>query len=148
LLACSKCKQEKPETDFSPNNFVKRGYSYKCKECCKLYARELRTEGRVQEGERRWQLRTRYGITLEEWEKMYDEQLGRCAICLIPLAECKIIATDHDHATGVVRGLLCNPCNLALGSLKDDPEIIRRMLHYVEQVRDPKSLTVESGGEM
>lgn len=111
-------------------------------------AKERRLSGVDKTADRRRQLQKLYGISLEDWETMYDEQMGRCATCLIPLAECKIIATDHDHETGIVRGLLCNPCNLALGALKDDPQTIRRMLHYVEQVRDRKSLTVGTGGEL
>jgi hypothetical protein len=39
---------------------------------------------------------------------------------------------DHDHETGKVRGMLCFPCNAALGQLQDDPTIIRRAAEYVE----------------
>ena len=67
-----------------------------------------------------------YGITLEEQEKMFDEQGGKCAN---PLCDTKFpslnerlkksiggcMQTDHDHDTGKVRGLLCNVCNMSLG---------------------------------
>jgi hypothetical protein len=42
---------------------------------------------------------------------------------------------DHDHATGVVRGMLCFPCNAAIGHLRDDPQVVRRAAAYLEKVR-------------
>ena len=145
---CSKCGVEKLLTDFSINRHMRSGRSSQCKVCCRDYARHLRATGRVQESDRRRSLKKLYGITLEEWEQMYDEQLGRCAVCFIPLAECKIIATDHDHKTGAVRGLLCSKCNLILGQWNDDPEIFRRAAQYLGQVGDHESLTIVVGGEL
>jgi hypothetical protein len=78
-------------------------------------------------------LKTRYGITAEDYDRMMDEQGGACAICK---AECRIglrLAVDHDHDTGKVRGLLCTHCNQAIGKLHDDPALIRKAADYLEK---------------
>lgn len=76
-----------------------------------------------------------YGLLPQQWDALYDQQLGRCAICLITLAEVKKICVDHDHVTGRVRGLLCHGCNVAIGHLQDDPDLLRRAAEYVERLR-------------
>lgn len=58
-------------------------------------------------------------MTPEQYDAMLSEQAGRCAICQDRPPRLYI---DHDHATGEVRGLLCNRCNVALGFLRDSPE--------------------------
>lgn len=73
------------------------------------------------------------GITLEEYEALLDQQEGRCGICRTDKAGAKKDwCIDHDHASGRVRGLLCHHCNVALGSVRDNPEILRRMIRYLE----------------
>lgn len=73
-----------------------------------------------------------YGITLDDYNKMFEEQEGRCKICKTHQSEMKkALHVDHNHQTGKVRGLLCHNCNLALGRLKEDPEIIAAALEYV-----------------
>lgn len=69
---------------------------------------------------RAWKLLNRYGITVEEYAEMLAGQGGHCAICpRTPEENGKLLSVDHDHETGEVRGLLCQPCNLALGHLED-----------------------------
>jgi hypothetical protein len=79
-----------------------------------------------------WRLKGRYGITLEEWQALYDEQGGRCAICDRHASELKrTLVVDHDHQTGKVRGLLCHDCNAALGLMGDDPDRLKRACKYL-----------------
>ena len=81
----------------------------------------------------------KYGITLEDYDRMYESQNGVCAICLKPETTkdrwrrggIKRLAVDHDHETGAVRGLLCDRCNKALGCFRDDPELVRAALDYL-----------------
>ena len=58
-------------------------------------------------------------------------QGGVCAIC----REAPAVHVDHDHATGEVRGMLCFPCNAAIGHLRDDPRVVRAAAAYLERAR-------------
>lgn len=79
-------------------------------------------------------LKSTYGISLEDFDRMFDEQNGRCAICPRELQRGgKMTHVDHCHKTGKVRGLLCHGCNTSLGKLNDDEEIILRMAEYVRK---------------
>lgn len=74
---------------------------------------------------------SRYRITAEEWQDMYDAQDGKCAICG-KRQTYRVLSTDHDHRSKEVRGLLCVRCNYALGRFYDDPMLIRSALEYLE----------------
>jgi Recombination endonuclease VII len=77
---------------------------------------------------RRAQLR-RYGISLAEYDALLEKQGGACAICRKrPKGR---LCVDHCHVTGMVRGLLCNECNGALGYLKDDQASLVAALAYL-----------------
>jgi hypothetical protein len=95
--------------------------------------------------ERRAKMKKKYGITPEEWDRLYDAQLGRCPICLISLAETKV-HIDHDHGTDAVRGLLCKHCNPGLGYFMDDPDALRRAADYLEATAS--ALSVGAGEEV
>jgi len=83
---------------------------------------------------RRNVLKYRYGIAVEEYERLLALQAGVCAICeLPPSGRFKYLAVDHDHLTGQVRGLLCNTCNSALGYMKDDPSLLQAAVKYLKQ---------------
>lgn len=75
-------------------------------------------------------LRVKYGITLEEYKEIFDKQKGVCALCLRE-EKGKMLAVDHCHITGKVRGLLCGNCNRALGLFQDNPDILERAKEYV-----------------
>lgn len=82
-------------------------------------------------------LKNAYGIDHNTYKKMEESQNSLCAICGTPgftMREhhWKKLVVDHDHKTGVVRGLLCHNCNRALGLLKDDPEVIKNAVKYLE----------------
>jgi len=77
---------------------------------------------------RKW----KYGISKEDWEVLYQRQQGLCAICDKAVDRNKM-CTDHCHTTGEVRGLLCDDCNIALGRLKDSPDILKRAIAYLER---------------
>lgn len=79
----------------------------------------------------RW-LWEKYGLTPEQYDALYDKQLGRCSICLVTFGE-KSPHVDHDHKTGEVRGLLCHGCNVALGHFREDPEVMMRAIAYLAE---------------
>lgn len=72
-----------------------------------------------------------YGITSKEYEAIYNHQGGVCFICRRARGMAKKLSVDHCHKTGLVRGLLCQPCNKMLGHLRDDPEAARRIAEYL-----------------
>jgi len=70
-----------------------------------------------------------YGLSDEDFGAMYRDQGGRCAIC----EDETRLNVDHDHETGKVRGLLCRRCNVALGFLRDDPELADLAAAYLRR---------------
>lgn len=72
---------------------------------------------RSREIERKGYYKRKFGITVEQYDEMLAAQNGACGICSKP-PEKKRLAIDHDHETGAIRGLLCVPCNAALGVLE------------------------------
>ena len=77
-------------------------------------------------------LRTKYGITLEDYNNMVTTQKRKCAICPAIIDEI-ILCVDHDHNTGKVRGLLCDKCNRGLGFFLDSPALLRKAAEYLDQ---------------
>ena len=98
----------------------------------------IKNKEAMKETNRVIQYRLKYGITVEEYEILYDKQNGVCAICgqvesrIIRGTLCKL-SVDHDHETGKVRGLLCQNCNNMLGHAKDNPEILQKAVKYLEE---------------
>jgi hypothetical protein len=78
-------------------------------------------------------LKSMYGILQEDYDALLASQNGHCAICGGDRFDKrrKALGVDHDHLTGVVRGLLCRSCNLAIGLLRDDPALLRAALDYL-----------------
>lgn len=75
-------------------------------------------------------LRHRYGIDIDAYESLLEQQGGVCAICDSPPGK-RPLDVDHDHDTGVVRGLLCPRCNTALGTA-EQPGWLDRTTRYLE----------------
>lgn len=75
------------------------------------------------------QRRHLYGLDEATFTTLLKAQDHRCAICLVSTPEC----VDHCHREGRVRGLLCRPCNAALGQFRDDPDLLRAALRYLER---------------
>jgi hypothetical protein len=76
----------------------------------------------------------RYKITMDGYNALLQSQNGRCAICG-DLPSVKGLVVDHDHITGRVRGLLCDPCNVGIGRLKDSAAIAEAAAAYLRGER-------------
>ena len=72
----------------------------------------------------------KFGVSVEEYERMLVEQGGGCKICGNTNSG-KRLAVDHDHQTGQVRGLLCSACNVGLGMFKDSTDLLRRAINHL-----------------
>ena len=78
-------------------------------------------------------IRNQYGITLDEYNTMLQEQDYKCAICgNEDEVEGRRLAIDHCHDTGHVRGLLCGKCNRGLGLFYDDEELLQNAIKYLK----------------
>lgn len=86
-----------------------------------------------------------YGLAEGEYERMYAEQGGTCAICKRARGIVKRLAVDHDHDTGLVRGLLCGPCNQLVGYFKNSPETFRRAADYLDRAAAKNEELKKSG---
>lgn len=122
---CTKCGVTKPVSDFHKNGTLRGVPKFKteCKECRKA----------APDATRPYHLKSRYGITISDYDRMEQEQNGLCLICHRPETQRKRLAVDHCHKTGKVRGLLCTTCNSAIGHLLDDPDVIDRAAAYVRR---------------
>ena len=77
----------------------------------------------------------RYGLTLEQFEKMLADQNGVCAICKTGTASLlgNVLSIDHDHTTGKTRGLVCGNCNTVLGHCNDSIVILESAIIYLRK---------------
>lgn len=84
---------------------------------------------------RRWHLKTKYGLTEEQFDAMLVEQGNSCAICRLeePGGRYKKWHIDHCHKTGKVRGLLCAGCNTMLGHAKDSVKTLGEAIGYLQR---------------
>lgn len=104
----------------------------------RAYARKRSKEWRTANPEKHLDitLRSKYGISLETYERLEVEQEGVCRICSKPETELtagkrKRLAVDHCHVTGKVRGLLCSKCNRGLGYFLEDEVLLLKAIAYL-----------------
>lgn len=98
----------------------------------------------------RYQLKVRFGLTVEEYKAMHAEQLGRCAICEVEIHLESVsgrarAGVDHDHGARKVRGLLCGACNMAIGQFRDDPRLLEKAARYLRLENDRPEIPVHVG---
>lgn len=131
MKKCFRCKLTK---DLS--NFYLNGKGTYCKPCHIMYMKKWKIENQDSKivADRRYRLYKRYGITPEQYETMFKNQHGACAICKGQNLDGTRLSTDHCHKTGKVRGLLCDPCNRALGFFKDDYRLLVKASEYLEGI--------------
>lgn len=89
--------------------------------------------------QKNWKLKWKFGIDLNEYNRILGEQNGVCAICgklnnrLRKNGKIFDLDVDHCHITGKVRGLLCNRCNKGMGDFNDNVELLKRAINYLEK---------------
>ena len=148
MKQCSKCLQKQPLENFLIDK--RRGHPYSlCKPCRREKARSWRAKrpdyeklvyARSKEKTRERHLLRKYGVSLEKYAEMLDQQNGACAICKVPETEQfkSVLHVDHCHSTGAVRGLLCRGCNHMLGAINDDVNLLHRAIDYLSSRKSPR----------
>lgn len=132
---CSKCGDEKFLVEFSVNSSTKDGFHSWCRICFRDIARILSRSDQKRKRNRDKLLLKRYGVSVEDYNRMLVVQDGKCAICRSESPGQKGVAffiVDHDHTTGKVRGLLCAYCNKGIGRFKDSPDLLRQAACYLD----------------
>ena len=126
---CSKCGIEKNEHDFDADKRSATGLRSQCRECAKVYNKYDPVR------KRSYLLMRKYGITVEFYDSMLSDQNNSCAICEKHISEFENqLCVDHDHelfGPESIRGILCKPCNSALGLMGDTLEDIQKALAYM-----------------
>jgi hypothetical protein len=120
--------QRKAETDkqYEERNPMRKSASRRLRQQIEPY--------RVAIEELEHNMRNRYDITLEEYGHMFNDQQGLCKICGHSHIEfARGLVIDHNHVTGYVRGLLCDPCNRAIGYLKENVNTLQSAINYINQ---------------
>lgn len=124
---CARCGEIKPST---PQYFA---YNPGKKDTTGSLRRICRRCMNMGIWERKWAV---LGFTRRDYEQMYAEQRGVCAICS---QKCTRhgdeLSVDHCHSTGVIRGLLCNRCNTAIGRMGDDAVLLKLAAEYLERAK-------------
>lgn len=118
---CKRCAEFRELGEFPVRKDSRKPATY-CRPCQSAYNTERR-------------LRLMFGMTWDDYELLLVCQDYRCAICRGRPRK-NILAVDHDHKTGEIRGLLCSRCNhRLLGSANDDPQRLRAAADYLESFR-------------
>ena len=115
-LKCSKCRKLKTRSEFYRASRKTSGLQSSCKACGKAFQNSIQGK-RIS---RRKDLKKKYGITIEDYNRMLEEQGGVCAICgTVSPRQSGVFSVDHDHETSRVRGLLCHRCNMGMAFMDD-----------------------------
>ncbi len=154
MKTCSKCKAAKAAAEFSRAKKNRDGLQGWCKPCVRADLVEWRKANverdranqaawrranpdKLKVSGRRSKLKAKFGITLEQYDAMLADQGGRCGNpgCRtdVPRGNGRF-HVDHDHATGKVRGLLCNQCNVGIGNLRDSVAVLLGAVEYLKGV--------------
>ena|SRR3990167_348052 len=140
---CNSCNRDLPASSeyFHASKKASNRLNSACKKCRIADAKKWfygHTE-HAKRSRRNWKLRTKYGINDTEYLHLLEMQSGKCAICRNECDPKRRLDVDHNHITGHVRGLLCHSCNIAIGKLRDNNDIARRLYVYITAL---DSLTV------
>ena len=130
---CGGCRCVLPSKSFSRSVNTHDGLNFHCRACDAMQQRSRTARAQANDPDgyraRRAEIvrKHRYGVTAGEFDRMLEEQEFGCAICSTPGQ----LVVDHDHGTGIVRGLLCRECNSGIGMLGDDPIKVAAALSYL-----------------
>lgn len=153
---CRKCSEQKLLLNFSNDKKTKDGKWTVCKKCSYTQSNKWRNNNKdkYNKGQRERRQKNKkerlttdkfyknsistkntrykreYGITYEWFQNRIKEIQNKCEICQ---KENKVLVPDHCHKTGKYRGALCHSCNVAIGLLKDDCNLLNNAIFYLQK---------------
>ena len=148
---CHKCKKRKSSKEFWKDKRCTGKRISQCRDCIRIKRRVYYRKSRARQVEygknyrithakqlanykRRYMLKTKFGITVTQYNDLLKAQQGKCAICKRrPNQNTKRLAVDHNHKTSQVRGLLCYTCNRFIGWCRDDVRTFKRIVKYLQR---------------
>lgn len=150
MYKCTGCEVEKADDHFYVQRSTKRGLTTACKICTdernaryrknnKEKIRTLNAKWKANNPEtkarscRESDLKQKYGLSGLAYDRLFEAQQGKCAICGFSPTKNRALCVDHCHRTGRVRKLLCDRCNQGLGAFKDDLGLLRKAARYLEE---------------
>jgi hypothetical protein len=149
---CHGCEQDRSLTEWHKSKDRKDGLATQCKHCVKKRTNQwyldnkevhdARNRRYYRNNERQFRenaYRSKYGIGVDDYDRLFESQNGVCALCNKPesardkwTGKVRRLAIDHCHETGQVRGLLCYRCNHITGCLGDNLEAALKLVRYME----------------
>lgn len=141
MRQCTKCLKFLAENHFTKRVDVADKLRSHCRDCCNqdnLKRYHDSDKERHAKSAYKYNLKVNYDLTVEDYNKLFLSQDGKCAICEVDLSNrfLNIEATpsviDHSHETGKVRSILCSGCNIGLGSFNDSLFKLSKACRYIE----------------
>lgn len=129
MKRCSKCKLRKLKKCFYKDRSEKSGLKSWCNTCDSISRKLWKSNNK--EHCKNYELLYRYGISLADYNKLFQKQKGKCAICGNPPKGLYLII-DHISYTKIVRGLLCHSCNVGIGLLQHSISNLRAAVKYLK----------------
>lgn len=135
---CRRCDTDKPITEYVLRSEPRKGLRAWCNTCRRLQVKDYyhgycvnTPEGiaKFKKKRRSNYLQRKYGISMEDFDRLLSDQDGACAIC--GKTNVRALHVDHDHDTNRIRGILCSPCNRALGAFGDSIGLLTSAVDYL-----------------
>jgi len=149
---CTKCREQKPLAEFSPNGLNPKGeqkYRSLCKACSANRLKEF--HGKNPGKRRKYYLSSKFSISQETFDVLFAAQGKKCAACgcFEPTGHGWSIDHDHKCCPGekscgkCIRGIMCMNCNNALGCVDDNVDLLKKLIAYLEKFQKPSPLTAQ-----
>lgn len=161
MKECRTCPGLKPLSEFNLDPRTKDGRKGQCRSCTSAAAKEYRNRPEQKEKvaarirkarqanaehyrqyQKNWKLAKRYGLARDQYDRMVEEAGGVCPVC----GEEAELVVDHNHRTKIVRGMVCNKCNQAIGLMRDKSKLMRQAAEWLDRVDPGAADTVQAVG--
>ncbi len=129
---CFVCKIKKTVENFYKSSLL--SYQRECKDCTRERKNKWHKTEKGKLSTTNTKLKRKFGITTDDYAKMYSDQNKKCLICGASESDNGYkLAVDHCHKSGKIRGLLCRSCNLGIGNLKENIDSLNQAILYLEK---------------